>query len=239
LANDAVTTLLAVPDEIVLVIAGTGSVAMARMATGTVIVRGGDEWVVADYGSAFWLGLQGLRAAYEAMEGGTETALQAAMTKRFQPLGQQPTQRDAVSSVARKLAALGTDTKPTIASFAPEVTRQAELDDQVAQAIVKSASEELAAAAARVYRELATQASPRAVPPRFLLSGSVAHGSTFYKETFSTALDQFLFHVRESLGDVTLDLQRNGLAQACDLAARLANGESIPELDTYSTSVFG
>jgi N-acetylglucosamine kinase-like BadF-type ATPase len=239
IANDAVSIVMASPDEVVAVIAGTGSVAMARLASGTVLVRGGDEWVLADFGSAFWLGLLGLRAGYHAMEDGPETALEGAMKRRFYPLHKGRSQREAISSVARDLAGLGTDTKPMIASFAPEVTRQAELGDEVAQTLVRSAAEELASAAARVYRELATQAHPRLVPLRFLLSGSVGYSSPFYKEAFSTALDQFLFRFRESVGAISLDCQRNGLAQACRLAARLAKGQPMPALDgQYPWSVF-
>jgi N-acetylglucosamine kinase-like BadF-type ATPase len=235
MSNDAVTMLLAHDPELVVIIAGTGSVAMARHPHGQVITRGGDEWVVADYGSAFWLGLNGIRAAYHALDGGPDTAMVNPLIEHFSPLKDDNGKRDpriAVRGIARRLAGLGTDTKPTIASFAPEVTRQAELGDDVAQKIVRNGVDELAGAAARVYRELAAQAEGRLVRPRFLLSGSLGHRSPFYLEVFRSALDQFLFDVRERTGhQIDFKHQLNGLSEALTLAGYLAEGKEVPVLD--------
>lgn len=234
ICNDAVGLLLARNPELVGVIAGTGSVAMARDLNGNVVTRGGDEWVVADYGSAFWIGLNGIRAAYQALEGGTDTSLLTCLVQHYSPL--KPVDdgallHEAISEIARRLASLGTDTKPTIASFAREVTRQAELGDDAAQKIVRASVDELAAAAARVYREIANTAKPRSVSPRFLLSGSVGHNSRFYFESFKAALDQFLFDVRETTGaGIELLQQLNGLADALTLARCLSEDEAIPAL---------
>lgn len=235
IANDAATLLLAHEPELVVIVAGTGSVAMARNPLGHVITRAGDEWVVADYGSAFWLGLNGIRAAYHALEGGTDTAMLNSLLEHFSPLKDNNGKRDprtAVRGIARRLAGLGTDTKPTIASFAPEVTRLAELGDDAAQRIVRKGVDELAGAAARVYRELAAQSEGRLVLPRFLLSGSLGHRSPFYLEVFRASLDQFLFDVRESTGhQIDFEHQLNGLPEALTLARYLAEGKDIPALD--------
>src|SRR5215471_7637546 len=150
ISNDAVSLLLARDSELVVIIAGTGSVAMARNPVGQVITRGGNEWVVADYGSAFWLGLNGIRAAFYALEGGPDTAMLNSLLEHFSPLKEDDGKSDirtTVREIARKLAGLGTDTKPTIASFAPEVTRQAELGDDEAREIVRKAVDELAGSA--------------------------------------------------------------------------------------------
>jgi N-acetylglucosamine kinase-like BadF-type ATPase len=232
MSNDGVALLLAHDPELVAVIAGTGSVAMARNSAGEVITRGGDEWVVADYGSAFWLGLNGIRAGYRAVEGGPDTALLNCLLRHFSPL--QDDERDTrvvVREIARKLASLGTYTKPTIAAFAPQVTREAELGDDQAQIIVRRAVDDLAAAAARVYRELAAQVEGRTVTPRFLLVGSVGYRSRFYFEAFRASLGQFLFDVRESVGrSIELECQLNGLPEALTLAQRLAEDKTIPAL---------
>jgi N-acetylglucosamine kinase-like BadF-type ATPase len=226
ISNNGVGLLLAHDSELVSIIAGTGSAAMARNPAGGVITRGGDEWVVSDHGSAFWLGLCGIRAAYNALEGGPETAMLNCLVEHFSPLKDDDAThgtRDVVRQIARQLASLGTDTKPRIASFAPEVTRQAELGDDEAQKIVRQAVDELAAAAARVYRELAAQPEERVVAPRFLLSGSIGYRSRFYFEAFRASLDQFLFDVRESSGrQIQLDCQPNGLSEALTLARYLA-----------------
>ena len=235
LSNDAVSLLLANDPELVVIIAGTGSVAMARSPAGQVITRGGDEWVVADYGSAFWMGLNGIRAAYRAMEGGPETALLSSLRGHFDRLRDNDTRREVrvtVKEIARKLASRGTETKSTIASFAPEVTRQAELGDEVAQDIVDNAVDDLVKAAARVYIELASQAEGRPVAPRFLLTGSVGYRSTFYFEAFNAKLNQTLFNVRESTGrPVELERQLNGLSEALINAGSLAKDNDIPVLD--------
>jgi N-acetylglucosamine kinase-like BadF-type ATPase len=235
ICNDAVSIMLAHDAELVIIVAGAGSVAMARRQSGDVIVRGGDEWVVADAGSAFWIGIQGIRAAYQAMEGGPDTALVNGIIEHYRRLRWNSPKQDnrtLISEIARNLAGMGASTKPAIASFAGQVTHQAEVGDDVALAIVRQAAEDLASAAVKVYRELAGRAHPRIVPPRFLLSGGVGFHSRFYAEAFKTSLNQLLFPVREDLHqDVTLKIQLNGTAEALELASRLAKGTELPTLD--------
>jgi N-acetylglucosamine kinase-like BadF-type ATPase len=235
LCNDAVGIMLAHDAEVVTIVAGAGSVAMARQDSGDVITRGGDEWVVADAGSAFWIGIQGIRAAYQAMQGGPDTALVNGIIEHYRPLRWNSPKQDnrtLISEIARSLAGMGASTKPAIASFAGQVTHQAQAGDDVALGIVRQAADELSAAAVKVYRELAERAHPRAVVPRFLLSGGVGFHSRFYAEAFKTSLDQFLFDVRQNLGqDVTLTIQLNGTAEALNLANCLADGIEPPTLD--------
>jgi len=234
LANDAVSLLLAHEPGVVAVVAGTGSVAMARTSEGNVIVRGGDEWVVADYGSAFWLGLNGVRAAYQALEGAAETALLGCLIEHYKPLRSDEDEdpRETVSEIARDLARAGTNTKPVIASFARQVTRQAELGDEPAQRIVRAAVDDLAAAAARVYRQLNSRVPDQDLLPRFVVSGSVAFNSRYYSESFTAALDQFLFDVRESLGSpIDVSYQLNGIGEGIELAERLLTATEISDLD--------
>jgi N-acetylglucosamine kinase-like BadF-type ATPase len=234
-SNDAVGLLLSHEPEMVAVVAGTGSVAMARRTNGDVVVRGGEDWVVTDQGSAFWIGLDGIRAAYTSLEGGTDTGLIRCLVEHYSPLDHNASDEDvviAIREISRKLAALGSGTKPTIASFARQVTRQAELGDQEAQRIVKSGAEDLARAASKVYRDLAALVTDRVVAPRFLLRGSVAYRSPFYAEAFRSALAQFLFDVRENVEhEVELSIEPNGLPEAMDLAKRLAEDGQVPQLD--------
>lgn len=240
MCNDGVTLLLGHDEDTVIVIAGTGSVSMARTESGKVITRGGDEWVAADFGSAFWIGLNAIRAAYDDVEGGTETALRRCLAEHYRPLNARKSAEEApavVRAIVRDLAGQGTDTKPRIASFARQVTRQAELGDEVAQTIVREAALGLARMAARVYRELAEHARPRVVPPRFLLNGSVASMSRFYAEAFRASLNQFLYNVRPTDQQVDLTIQLNATSEAIELARRLAANTKIPDLDdTHSYS---
>lgn len=235
ISNDAISLLLAHEPEIVTIVAGTGSVAMARRTGGEVVVRGDDDWVVADYGSAFWIGLHGIRAAYRALEGDTDTALIRGLVEHYSPLDHNASNADlvfAVAEIARKIAAQGSGTKPAIASFAPQVTRQAELGDREAQEIVKGGAKELAAAAARVYRDLAAQVADRAIAPRFRLSGGVGYRSRFYEEAFRGELEALLYDVRENAErHFDLTIQPNGIEEAVVLARWLVEGTEIPELD--------
>lgn len=234
ICNDAVALLLANEAETVIVVAGTGSSVMAKLPSGKVITRGGDEWVASDYGSAFWIGLEGIRAAYRAVEEGEETALKDCLAAQYRPLTlEEPgaDERQVAREIVRHLASQGTGTKPAIAQFAEKVTRQAEKGDPVAQSIVQRAVAELASSATRVYRELAEHAETRPVP-RFLISGGVAFGSSFYAEAFRAALNQNLFAVREHSDDVIEpDIQLNGIGEAVELAKRLQSGQAIPDLD--------
>jgi glucosamine kinase len=237
ICNDAVGLLLAHDAGVVNIVAGTGSVVMARTTTGEIVSLGGDEWVAADYGSAFWIGLMGIRTAYRAMEGGPETGLLDSLTEQFEPDPGNDT-RTKVKGIVRKLAGMGTQTKPRIASFAVHVTRQAELGDEIAQAIVKNAAEELAANAARVYRQLAVHGGPAAPAPRFVLTGAVAFRSSFYAEAFRASLNQSLFDVREATGErVHLAIQLNGTSEALTLARMLAGGREIPKIDGNAYSI--
>jgi len=236
ICNDAVTLLLAHDPEVVVIIAGTGSVVMARTTSGEVLMRGGDEWVASDYGSAFWLGLSGIRSAYRAFEKvSADTALCHQLIRHYRPFENPKTreqQRSVISEIARSLAGQGTDTKRQIASFAVSVSQEAEKGDSVAKGIIAEAAEELGGAAAKVYRELAMKESRRVVPPRFLLIGSVAFYSRFYLEAVKASLDKNLSEVRAKIGEpLQVDLQLNGVDEALALAQMLADGVEPSHLD--------
>lgn len=67
----------------VVVIAGTGSMVMARATTGDLFRAGGWGHVLGDAGSGHALGRAGLRAVAEAFDGGAETVLQSRVCERF------------------------------------------------------------------------------------------------------------------------------------------------------------
>jgi hypothetical protein len=102
ISNDAVGLLLAHEPEMVAVVAGTGSVAMARRTSGEVVSRGGEDWVVTDYGSAFWIGLDGIRSAYRALEGGADTALLRCLVEHYSHNASEEDMAGAVSEISRK-----------------------------------------------------------------------------------------------------------------------------------------
>jgi N-acetylglucosamine kinase-like BadF-type ATPase len=236
ICNDAATLLMAHEPETVVIIAGTGSVVMARTTKGEVVKRGGDEWVASDYGSAFWLGLSGIRAAYRAFEKvSAETALCHHLIRHYRPFENPKTreqQRAVIADIARSLAGLGTETKRQVAAFAVSVTGEAEKGDAVARGIIAEATEELGGAAAKVYRELAIKQPGRVVQPRFLVTGSVAHHSRVYLDALVASLEKNLSEVRAKLGapfEVRTSL--NGVDEAVTLAQMLAGGAAPSRLD--------
>ena len=115
----------------VVLIAGTGVVALAIGADGA--LRTADGWGpwLGDEGGGAWIGTAGLRAALRALDGrGPSTALIDAAGARFGPPKTWPAQLTDAAALA---------------SFAPDVL--AAEDDAVASAIVSVAAESLAATA--------------------------------------------------------------------------------------------
>jgi N-acetylglucosamine kinase-like BadF-type ATPase len=121
----------ALPDgEGLAVVAGTGSIALARDATsGRQARAGGYGWLLGDDGSAFWIGREAVRAALAAAEGrGPFTSL-----------------RDLATDAARLRV-------QELARLAPRVSQAATAGDAVARDILARAGQalgELAIAAAR------------------------------------------------------------------------------------------
>jgi N-acetylmuramic acid 6-phosphate etherase len=118
----------------VVLIAGTGVVALAIGADGS--LRTADGWGpwLGDEGGGAWIGASGLRAALRAHDGrGPSTTLLDAARARFGPPATWPAQLNNAAEVA---------------SFAPDVL--AAQDDTVARAIVDAAAEALAATARAV-----------------------------------------------------------------------------------------
>jgi N-acetylglucosamine kinase-like BadF-type ATPase len=142
LTSDAEVALWgALPNgEGVAVVAGTGSIALARAADGRHARAGGHGALLGDDGSGFWIGREAVRAALAAAERrGPATRLQLALAPA-PALATAP---------ARRLTARG------LASLAPRVSQAAADGDEVAQAILAEAGQALAdlavAAARRVW----------------------------------------------------------------------------------------
>jgi N-acetylglucosamine kinase-like BadF-type ATPase len=148
----------AFPDGIgVVVVAGTGSIALARSADGSQSRAGGYGWLLGDEGSAFWLGREACRAALLATDGrGQPTVLSELLSAELD-------MRDAWQLPARVRSAR------RIASLAPLVSQAADTGDEVAIDLLSQAGEILAhlAAAAVAPRRgpggAALSAPPRAV----------------------------------------------------------------------------
>lgn len=127
-------------------IAGTGALAYGVNARGQVRRADGWGYLLGDEGSAYWIGVEGLRAVARAHDGrGPATALEATLLAH---LGLS----DAGELVARVYAnGFGV---PHMAGLAPLVSRAARDGDGVARAILQEAGRRLANALSAVVRGL-------------------------------------------------------------------------------------
>jgi len=130
----------------IIVIAGTGSIALGRNTAGREARAGGWGYIFGDEGGAFDIGRQALRAALRMEEGwGPETSLGAMLREAT-----------GAASINEVLHLFYTPAWPRsrVARLAAEVDRAAANSDVVAQRILARASQELAVLAAAVRTQL-------------------------------------------------------------------------------------
>ncbi|HEX6359935.1 BadF/BadG/BcrA/BcrD ATPase family protein [Actinophytocola sp.] len=213
-SNDAVPMLVAPP------LAGRGAVVVAGTGSGflggngdTVVQVGGHEYLGADQGSAFDIGLCGLRAALRARDGtGPPSALADALSWR---MGVD------VAAQARRMAALPFP-KQAVAGLAPVVLGCWLDGDEVAADVVGAAVDALAAGAARV-REL---------------SGLTATDGTVVTGGLVTGLPEFAAAVRAAVehrcGRHPVVVLTDPVAAVLSCARRVAeSGERAALADAY------
>jgi N-acetylglucosamine kinase-like BadF-type ATPase len=151
-------------DRGVLLIAGTGSIALIRDPTGAVRRVGGWGPVLGDEGSAYTLARRGLAAALRGVEGrGPRTRLSESLPSAAGVDG------------PRALAAWATEAgRADVAALAPRVVAAAEGDDPVARRLVDHAVNELVAHV--VALAPAEGAPDRPLPPVALAGGLLEEG---------------------------------------------------------------
>ena len=145
--GDAVTTWLAAtrgaPGAIV--IAGTGSIALAQNEAGERAVAGGWGFVMGDEGSGYWTAREALAAACRALDGrGKPTVLQTLLPSAAGLADLREIHAQIYS---------GKWDRRDIARLAKNVCEAAVLGDAVALSIMQTAARELAAAAIAVLRK--------------------------------------------------------------------------------------
>lgn len=138
----------------VVLIAGTGAVALGIAADGTHQLVDGWGWMVGDSGSGAWLGRVGLDAALRAHDGrpGGSPRVARAAAERFGPLDRLPARLHGAASPARE-----------IAGFVPELAAAARAGDPVARDAFARAVEQLTdtvAAACRAAGPPSSASSP-------------------------------------------------------------------------------
>ncbi|WP_165953682.1 BadF/BadG/BcrA/BcrD ATPase family protein [Streptomyces sp. 8K308] len=175
-SRDVLPLLLAPPlaGRGVAVVCGTGSGFLASDGSGPPVSVGGCEYLGSDEGSAFQLGLDGLRAAVRGLDGrGAPTTLGAELAAEF---------GSPVRELARDLAARPFP-KAAVAALAPVVSRCWLAGDEVAGGVVTRALDDLVAGV-RAARDLAGLRGGWPV----VLNGGVFRGSPEFAETLGRRL---------------------------------------------------
>ena len=184
----------------VALIAGTGSIALGRDASGEMIQVGGWGHLLGDEGSAYDIGRRAAQAAARAADGrGPSTALLQLVLERWGLM----TPRQMIDHIYL------TQEKAPIASLAPGVLQMAKRGDQVARAIRRQSSEELAHAAITLIDTLNL-----ADPVPLILGG----GLLIHEREFRAAVVARIRR-RRALGHVTL-VKEPALWAARSLAAK-------------------
>jgi dTDP-4-dehydrorhamnose reductase/N-acetylglucosamine kinase-like BadF-type ATPase len=203
-SGDMIPLLLAGPlhGAGTVVVAGTGSGLLAGDGRGRVQRAGGYEYLASDEGSAFDLGLAGLRSACRALDGRDRpTRLVGALEEH---LGED------LPTAARRLAALA-HPKRTIAALAPAVCATWLGGDPVAAGIVEDAVDQLASFTARLRRRTPCPAGAGTV-----ITGGVVNGCPPFADALGAAL-------RQSCGDHPVEVVTDATVAALELAGEAAD----------------
>lgn len=149
----------------VLVLAGTGSNVAGRAAMGTIVTAGGWGPALADQGSGHFLGLEGLRRGFLAIDQQRPTRL-LDEARDFWKLG----------SLGELIEFANANPAPEYSRLAPLVVAAAEQGDAVAQEVVAQGGADLAALASLVIeriRSLETGAGSAFEVPAVAIAGSI------------------------------------------------------------------
>lgn len=161
------------------VIAGTGSSAYGVNAKNEHYKSLGWDYILADQGSGYWVGLQGLQNAIKMWDGRLpKSHLLQAMVEFYQLKDPADMQIVAYS---------GHFSKPDIARFSREVARCAEAGDIVAQQILEQAGHELAQGVIAVVDHLEMTAMPFPVG----LVGGTFRAGHWLLDTFTRDVQAF------------------------------------------------
>lgn len=157
----------------IMVIAGTGSVALARTKAGESKRVGGWGYLIGDEGSGYALGLFGLRAYAHAVDGGPQTVLRQRIADAFD-----------IHDVTDLFHRVYEERMP-LQKIAPLVAEAAEEGDEVALGIVERQTKELA----KQVRWLADRCTD--ITRQFTLMGGLVNES-FYRAALQNAVHDAL-----------------------------------------------
>jgi glucosamine kinase len=140
----------------VIAIAGTGSIAYGRDATGHTARAGGWGFAVSDEGSGHWIGRRAISAILSAHDQGLETTLSAMVLQAWK-----------LNTLDELVQQANSTPPPDFPRLFPTVLRAADEDDSVARSLLTDAGAKLGSLAAIVVHRLAHNT------PAAMLTGSM------------------------------------------------------------------
>jgi len=209
-----------------IVLAGTGSFVHGRSPDGRDLHFGGLGPILDDYGSAYAIGLLGLRAATASeWTDARRTSLAEAIPRALE--------REGLRGVFQRVYVEGI-TRREIAALARVVDEEAEKGDRVAARYLRQAADELADVAVDVMAELGLGDLPLPV----IAVGSVARGSRVWRERMGQRLAEAVPEMREVLppiqlatGAALLALRQMGVSWSQGVVARAGETEAHARAD--------
>ena len=157
----------------VIAIAGTGSIAYGRDATGRTCRAGGWGYAISDEGSGHWIGQRAVSAIVRARDAGQDTLLEAMVLEAWH-----------LQTFDELVQAANAQPPPDFPRLFPVVLRAAGEGDSRARALLADAGTHLAGLTANVIDRLMPQ-SPQAP---VAMTGSVFRQSTEVRQVFYNSL---------------------------------------------------
>jgi N-acetylglucosamine kinase-like BadF-type ATPase len=162
----------------VLVLAGTGSNVAGRAAEGRIVTAGGWGPAMADQGSGHFLGLEGLRRGFLAIDEQRTTALLARAQEHWK-----------LGSLGELIEFANANPAPDFSALAPLVVECAEQGDAVAQEVLAQGGAELAMLAGLVIERMRRmEAGEKFEPPAVAVTGSVLERVAPLHAAFASSL---------------------------------------------------
>ena len=186
----------------ILIIAGTGSIALAKSEYGEITRCGGWDYLVGDEGSGFWIASEAIRQSLSQYD---ETGLYSELLRQLvEKTGDQGV--DGLMNYVYQAPF----NKKRIASLARVVSQLDEEGDLDAGQVIQKASEELSDLAVKMIRKMKWESEPFTI----LIHGSVLTKNQRIRETFQAKIESMysqatvkILEVEASMGAIQYALQ--------------------------------
>ena len=161
----------------ILIIAGTGSIAVGRCADGAMVTAGGWGPVIGDEGAGYWIGLEAIRTGLRAQDRGVDTGLLREIERFWN-----------VPDLGALVAHANERSRPDFADLTEVVTRCAEAGDGLALSVLERAGEELAGLVSLVASKMSARGCVASDAAHVAFTGSVLGKIRPVRQAFTEVL---------------------------------------------------